>query len=236
MTDTLEILRRDIITCRRCPRLVTYRRSVARTGNRRFPDWDYWAKPVPGFGDPGARLMLVGLAPAAHGGNRTGRVFTGDRSGDFLMKCLYRVGLANQTRSESLDDGLKVYGTYITPVLKCVPPDDRPLAAELDNCSHFLARELFLLDNLRCVVALGRVAFHRSFRFWQSRYPLKSKDFPFGHGKVHPLPDGRYLVGCYHPSPRNVNTGRLNERMMTGLLETARRLAGITAISPDPGE
>ncbi|MFQ6616562.1 MAG: uracil-DNA glycosylase [Fidelibacterota bacterium] len=204
---------------------MEYRQTVARTGNPRFPDWDYWGKPVPGYGDPGARLLLTGLAPAAHGGNRTGRVFTGDKSGDFLVKCLYHVGLANQSRSESLEDGLKLHRTYITPVLKCVPPKDKPTAQELSNCSDFLHRELGLLREVRCVMALGRIAFDQSIRLWKSRFSLRSRDFPFGHGEIFTLPDGRYLVASYHPSPRNVNTGRLTWEMMTTLLETAKELA-----------
>lgn len=236
MTRSLSALNRDIIVCERCPRLVEYRQSVARTRNRRFSDWEYWGKPVPGYGDPGARLLLTGLAPAAHGGNRTGRAFTGDKSGDFLMKCLHHAGLANQPRSESLNDGLTLHQTYITPVLKCVPPRDRPTVRELDSCFRFLQQEFRLLGEVRCVMALGRIAFDRSFRLWKSRYSLKARDFPFGHGEVFGLPDGRSLVASYHPSPRNVHTGRLTWDMMTDLLETAKELAGIGAATPNPGE
>lgn len=230
MTQSLSALNRDIVSCKRCPRLVDYRQRVARTKNRRFSDWDYWGRPVPGYGDPRPRLLLTGLAPAAHGGNRTGRAFTGDRSGNFLMKCLYHVGIANQPRSESLDDGLRLVSTYITPVLKCVPPLDKPTAQELDNCSRFLSREFEVLAEIRCVLALGRIAFDRSFRMWKYRYSLNTRDFPFRHGAAYSLPDGRSLMASYHPSPRNVNTGRLTRKMMTEVLETAKELAGIDSM------
>ena len=227
MKYPLEELNRKIVACRRCPRLTAFREEVAETKRKRFKDWDYWGKPVPGFGDTRARLLLVGLAPAAHGGNRTGRVFTGDKSADFLVRCLYDVSLASQPNSDHLDDGLKLYGTYMTPILKCVPPGDRPKSEELRNCSPFFEAELLMLDHVRCILALGKIAFDGCLRFWRSILALKVKDYPFVHGQSYDLGNGITLVASYHPSPRNVHTGRLTYEQMVAVLERTKRIAGL---------
>ncbi|MFQ6674487.1 MAG: uracil-DNA glycosylase [Fidelibacterota bacterium] len=227
MSTSLNRLNQEIVACSRCPRLVDFRQSISKTKRKKYINWDYWGKPVPGFGDPEARLLLVGLAPAAHGGNRTGRVFTGDKSADFLVKCLYEVGLANQPNSDSMNDGLRLNRTYVTPVLKCVPPGDKPRPEELSNCFSYFQRELDVLTSVTHVVALGRIAFRGCLKIWQARQSLRVKDFPFGHGKFY-NPDGQTtLVACYHPSPRNVNTGRLTHGAMIGLLKRVKKASGI---------
>ncbi|MFH1851821.1 MAG: uracil-DNA glycosylase [Candidatus Neomarinimicrobiota bacterium] len=217
-------LNQELIRCRRCPRLVEFRETVAHEKRRQYVDWDYWGRPVPGYGAENARLIIVGLAPARHGGNRTGRVFTGDKSADFLVACLHRTGLANQPNSDSRDDGLVLNDSYMTPALKCVPPQDKPTAAELVNCFEWFRAELSALPEMRCVLALGKIAFDTCLKFWQDQLPLKRRDYPFSHGAVYHLPNGLRLVGAYHPSPRNVNTGRLTETMMLNLLEKVKGL------------
>jgi len=218
-------LHRAVVSCYRCPRLVQYREEVAKTKRKQFEEWNYWAKPIPGFGDPDAKIVFVGLAPAAHGGNRTGRVFTGDKSGDFLMKCLYEVGLANQPTSNSRDDGLKLNNVYITPVLKCVPPNDKPLFVELRNCSFFFNSELLLINQTKCIVALGKIAFEGCLKFWRKRFDFRLMDYSFGHGKIYKFQNDVFLVSCYHPSPRNVYTGRLTQDQMISLLEKVKKIA-----------
>tara|TARA_B100001029_G_C14974427_1_gene402170 strand:- start:215 stop:835 length:621 start_codon:yes stop_codon:yes gene_type:complete len=202
--------------------LVDFREKIAKEKRKQFLSWDYWGKPVPGYGSISSELLLTGLAPAAHGGNRTGRVFTGDRSADFLMKCLNKVGISNQSFSNSLNDGLILKNTYMTAVLKCVPPQDKPKREELINCSKYLDRELRLLNNLKCIIALGKIAFDSTLKFFNKNKEYKMKDFPFGHGKKYILNNGIFLIGSYHPSPRNVNTGRLNEKMMVELFEEVK--------------
>ncbi len=184
-------------------------------------DWDYWGKPVPGYGDPSAKLLLIGLAPARHGGNRTGRVFTGDKSADFLVHCLHRAGMANQPNSDSLDDGLELFDIYMTPVVKCVPPGDKPTSNELADCFNWFDKELALLD-YQAVLALGKIAFDTYLKYCSQKYNFKKKDFPFLHDSKYLLPNGKILIGCYHPSPRNVNTGRLTESMMLDLLNKVK--------------
>ena len=176
----------------------------------------YWGKPITGFGDLNANILIIGLAPAAHGGTRTGRVFTGDRSSDFLYKCLYSANISNQPNSDSLDDGLKLNNAYITTALKCVPPGDKPKKIELNNCDNFFNTELKLLKNCKIIIALGKVAFDTCVNFYKKKFYINKK-FKFIHGKNYKLPDGKILFGCYHPSPRNVNTGRINLRKMTNL-------------------
>ncbi|MEE9166782.1 MAG: uracil-DNA glycosylase [Candidatus Neomarinimicrobiota bacterium] len=220
----LEQLRNEVVSCSRCPRLVTFRQRISKEKRSQFKDWEYWGKPVPGFGNADSRLILVGLAPAAHGGNRTGRVFTGDKSGDFLVRCLYDVGLANQPDSNSVEDGLELKSIYLTPVLKCAPPGDKPTSEELRNCFQFFSSEIELLSSARCVIAFGRLAFDGCIRWWKTKIEMKSKDFPFGHGKFYDLPGKITLVASYHPSPRNVNTGRLTYPMMLRLLEKVKLL------------
>ncbi len=186
-------------------------------------DWTYWGKPIPGYGDPNGELLLVGLAPAAHGGNRTARVFTGDKSADFLVNCLHAEGLSNQPNSDSLDDGLELINTFMTPVLKCVPPQDKPTAEELRNCAPFFSKEMDLLKNVKVILALGKIGFDGCIKHFRQEFDLKMKDYPFGHDKHYLLPNGIILWGCYHPSPRNVNTGRMNFEMMIKLIRKIKR-------------
>ena len=209
-----------MVDCRRCPRLVRYREEVARTKRKEFLDWDYWGRPIPGFGDPNASLLIVGLAPAAHGGNRTGRVFTGDRSGDFLYKALYKTGLANQPTSLSQDDGLKLKGAYVTAAVKCAPPDNKPTADETSNCFGYLAGEIDSLKNLNTILCLGQFAFNAVMRTIRSKYNLPKSSGSFGHGRILRFGGGIPAVICsYHPSPRNTNTGKLTEKMFLNVLQ-----------------
>jgi len=202
---------------------VDFRTKVAREKRKQFRDWTYWGKPIPGYGDPKGELLLVGLAPAAHGGNRTARVFTGDKSADFLVSCLHAEGLSNQPNSDALDDGLELNNTFMTPVLKCVPPQDKPTAAELQNCAPFFRKEMELLTQVKVILALGKIGFDGCLKYFRHDFDLKMKDYPFGHDKQYVLPNGMILWGCYHPSPRNVNTGRMNFKMMTQLLRKLKK-------------
>jgi len=219
-----QLLFQEITSCERCSRLVQFREEIAQRKRKQYAHWDYWGKPVPGYGDPQAKLLIVGLAPAAHGGNRTGRVFTGDKSAEFLMRCLFKTGFANQPTSLSLNDGLELPMAYMTPVLKCVPPQDKPLGEELRNCFPFFHRELQHLKHLKVLLALGRIAFEVCLRFVHQQYPIKKKDYPFRHGRRYRLPSGLWLVAAYHPSPRNVNTKRLTQPMMMTLLNQLKEL------------
>jgi uracil-DNA glycosylase len=214
------------VTCRRCPRLVAWREQVARERRAAFADQDYWGRPVPGFGDPAARIVVLGLAPAAHGGNRTGRVFTGDRSGDFLFAALHRCGLANQPVSVSADDGLELRDLYVTAVNKCAPPGNRPTPHERDSCLPFLGGELRLLDRARVLVCLGSFAWDGALRALAALGHPPSKPKPrFGHGAVVRL--GPYhLLGCFHPSQQNTFTGKLTPQMLESVLRRAIELAG----------
>ena len=213
-----------IITCRRCPRLTAYREEVARTKRRAYADQDYWGRPVPCFGDFQARLLLVGLAPGAHGANRTGRMFTGDRSGDFLYAALYRAGFASQPQSTHRGDGLTLHGACITAAGRCAPPKNRPTAAELANCLPYLEAELRLLSEVRVILALGGIAFDYTLRALRNLGIRLPRPKPkFAHGAEIPL--GRYtLLGCYHPSQQNTFTGRLTPEMMDAVLQRARAL------------
>lgn len=227
MTDSLAILQEDIVACSRCPRLVDHRRLVALTPPRAFRGCEYWARPVPSFGDPQARILVLGLAPGAHGANRTGRVFTGDRSGDFLFGALHRAGLASRPSSRERGDGLQLEGCYISNSVRCVPPGNRPSRTETGNCRLFLERELALLPRVTLVLALGYVAFDAYLQLQRSLgASLPRKDFRFGHGQLHWLPHGPALMGCYHPSPLNTRTGRLTMEMMDRILAHARAVAG----------
>lgn len=226
MTDreALAALTAEIVACRRCPRLVEWRERVAREKVKRFRDETYWGRPVPGFGDPEARILLVGLAPAAHGGNRTGRVFTGDASGDFLFRVMHEVGLANQPVSRRADDGLRLIDAYVAAAVRCAPPANRPLPAERVNCAPFLVRELRLLDRVRVVVPLGAYAWESAFRAIASVTGDDARPRPgFGHGAEATA--GVYrVVGSYHPSQQNTNTGRLTPSMLRDVLARAREL------------
>ncbi|TAM80873.1 MAG: uracil-DNA glycosylase [Acidobacteria bacterium] len=216
----LEKVQRQVIRCTRCPRLVEYREKVAREKRRMFRDWEYWGKPVPSFGDPNAELLIVGLAPAAHGANRTGRMFTGDRSGEFLFRALYEAGFANQPDSHDRNDGLRLDGCYITASLRCAPPANKPLPQELRNCQPYLESELELLSRVRAVLALGRIAFNRYLDVVEERVSLPPRSkMPFAHGASYELPGGLpCLFASYHPSQQNTQTGKLTRAMMHGVL------------------
>ena len=216
----LQELNQDVVQCRRCPRLVAWREQVGREKRAAFMNWDYWGRPVPGFGDPSARLLILGLAPAAHGGNRTGRIFTGDRSGDWLFASLWRTGFANQPTSVSRDDGLRLRDCYITAPVKCAPPENKPLPQERDTCAPWLKAELALLPRVGVVVALGAFAWDIALRHLG---PVRPKP-RFGHLAEAPLPGGRTLLGSYHVSQQNTNTGRLTAAMLDGVFWRAREL------------
>jgi uracil-DNA glycosylase family 4 len=221
----LAALTAEIVACRRCPRLVQWRELVAREKVARFRDEPYWGRPVPGFGDPYARLLIVGLAPAAHGGNRTGRVFTGDASGDFLFPALHDVGLASQPTSRRNDDGLMLAGAYVAAAVRCAPPANKPLPSERDNCAPFLARELALLTRVRVLVALGAYAWESSFRAIATVTGEAVRPRPrFGHG-VSAVAGGYAVIGSYHPSQQNTFTGRLTESMLRDVLRQAVRMS-----------
>lgn len=215
-----EALSAQIIGCRRCPRLVEYREHIPPT--RAFAHQEYWRKPVPGFGDLDGRLLILGLAPARNGANRTGRIFTGDASSRFLVSALYTAGFANQPTSESRDDGLAYTGCYVTAVVKCVPPGDKALPEEFENCAPFLDAEIALLPNLKGVLALGSSAF-KAYLGHLKREGQSVKGLKFAHGASYRISDGLALYACYHPSPRNTNTGKLTRAMMVSALRRARR-------------
>ncbi len=222
----LTALNEAVIACRRCPRLVEWRELVAREKRAAFRDQEYWGRPMQGFGDPGARVLVLGLAPAAHGGNRTGRIFTGDRSGDFLFASMHRLGLANQAESVSRDDGLRLDGTYVVAAVRCAPPANKPTPEERENCSDWLEREVGLLEDLHVVVCLGAFAWESALRL---RAALGGDPVPrprprFGHATEldgQPWP----LLGCFHPSQQNTFTGKLTPAMMDAVFARARELA-----------
>jgi uracil-DNA glycosylase len=216
-------LERRIVECRRCPRLVEWRERIAREKTRRFQSQEYWGRPVPAFGSPDAALMIIGLAPAAHGGNRTGRIFTGDRSGDWLYEALYQFGFANQLASVNIDDGLAVHDCIITAVVRCAPPDNKPLPEEVDNCREYLHRELQLASRKRIVIVLGRIAFDAFLQTWQDGAGrLVSPKPKFRHGGEWDLPEGITLIASYHPSQQNTQTGKLTRPMFHQIFRRAR--------------
>jgi uracil-DNA glycosylase family 4 len=222
----LEQLEGEIVDCRRCPRLVAWREEVARIKRAAFRDEEYWGRPIPGYGDPAARVMVLGLAPAAHGGNRTGRIFTGDRSGDWLFAALYRVGMANQPVSRSRDDGLRLVDCWVCAAVRCAPPANKPTPAERDNCLPYAVRELALLRRARVIVCLGGFAWDAGLRIvTHSGVPRPRPRPRFGHGAEAQAGD-LTLIGCYHPSQQNTFTGKLTEPMIDAVLERARELAG----------
>ena len=218
-----EKLNRSIIACNKCSRLVKFRKKISKEKRKQYINEKYWGKPITGFGDQNGKILLVGLAPAAHGGTRTGRVFTGDKSSKFLYKCLHKAKISNQPKSEHIDDGLKLKEAYITTALKCVPPGDKPQKNELDNCFNFFNSEVASLKNLKVIVALGKIAFDACKYFYKSKYNFNEK-INFTHDKIYNLPNNILLVGCYHPSPRNVNTGRIDEKKMTNLFKKVLKL------------
>ena len=217
-------LNKTIVKCKKCPRLINFIKKISSEKRRRNINEKYWGKPVAGFGDTNAKLMIIGLAPAAHGGTRTGRAFTGDKSGNFLFQSLHSVKISNQNFSEKINDGLKLNSTYITNILKCVPPGDKPMNDELSMCSNYFIKELDNLKNLKVIVALGKVAFDNCLKIYKKRFKIKKK-FEFKHGKKYLLPDNRNLIACYHPSPRNVNTRVLTSSMINQLFRKAKKIA-----------
>ena len=224
MNTKLKKLNKTIIKCKKCPRLTNFIKKVSTEKRKQNKNEKYWGKPVTGFGSDKAKLMILGLAPAAHGGTRTGRAFTGDKSGDFLFKSLYSVKISNQNFSEKINDNLKLESTYITNILKCVPPGDKPLNNELKRCSKYFVNELDNLNNLKVIVTLGKVAFDNCYKIYKEKYDMKQK-LKFEHGKDYLLPDGKTLIACYHPSPRNVNTKVITAPMINKLFEKAKKIS-----------
>ena len=221
----LETLQRRVIACHQCPRLVRWREKVAREKTRRFEGWEYWGKPNPSFGDPRAQLLLVGLAPAAHGGNRTGRMFTGDRSGDWLYRALHKAGFANQPTSISREDGLQLRNCYITATCRCAPPLNKVLPKEIENCRPFLLQELQLLRRVRVIVGLGKIGFDAAFSsIRQLGWTSEKKKPKFAHGAEIEVNDRLTLLGCFHPSQQNTFTGRLTEPMLDSMFRRAHTL------------
>ena len=217
-------LNKKIIKCNKCTRLVAFRKKISIEKRKQYMNETYWAKPITGFGDQKGKILIVGLAPAAHGGTRTGRVFTGDKSSEFLYKSLFKAKISNQAKSEYINDGLKLSNAYITTALKCVPPEDKPLSNEILNCSNFFDQEILSLKKLRVIVALGKVAFDSIIKLYKQKFDIKKK-FIFKHGKSQLMPDGLIILSSYHPSPRNVNTKLISNKMMVNLFEKAKKLA-----------
>ena len=224
MDIRLNTLNKTIVNCKRCPRLVKFVNKISKKKRKQNINEVYWGKPVPGFGSLDSKLAIIGLAPAAHGGTRTGRAFTGDKSGDFLFKCLYEVGISNFPFSKDLNDNLELKSTYITNILKCVPPEDKPLKEEILNCSDFLDTEILSLKKLKVIVTLGKVAFDNCIKLYKQKFKIKKK-FIFKHGKTQFLPNGLIILSSYHPSPRNVNTKLISNKMMVNLFKKAKKLA-----------
>lgn len=222
----LTVLNREIEACRLCPRLVAHREEVARVKRRAYLKWEYWGKPVAGFGDAHARVLIMGLAPGAHGSNRTGRPFTGDASGNFMYPVLHETGFANQAHATDRDDGLKLTDLYITAAVRCAPPDNKPLPQELAACSRFLDRELAGLRDVKVVVALGKIGFDAYLNYLKRTGLLSSrKDYVFKHGASYRMPNGKVLLASYHPSNQNTQTGKLTREMFTEIFQEAARIA-----------
>ena len=224
----LSILNREVIACTRCPRLVVYREEVARVKRRAYRDCEYWGKPVPGFGDPNARVLVMGLAPGAHGSNRTGRPFTGDASGKFMYPVLYETGFASQPTATGRNDGLTLKNLYITAAVRCAPPDNKPLSQELAECSHFLDRELAGLEKIKVVVALGRIGFDAYVNYIKRRGLIPNRQgYLFQHAASYRLPNGKVLLASYHPSNQNTQTGKLTRTMFMEIFQEAARIADV---------
>ena len=224
MDIRLNSLNKTIVNCKKCPRLVKFVNKISTNKRKQNIDEVYWGKPVPGFGNLNSKLAIIGLAPAAHGGTRTGRAFTGDKSGDFLFKCLYKAGISKLPFSKNLNDNLKLNSTYITNILKCVPPEDKPLSSEISNCSSFFDEEVLSLKKLKVIVTLGRVAFDNCIKLYKQKFNIKYR-LIFKHGKTFSLPNGLIILSSYHPSPRNVNTKLISNKMMVDLFKKAKKLA-----------
>ena len=242
MPHWLTILNREIVACTRCPRLVVYRQEVARVKRRAYLGWEYWGKPVPGFGDPDARVLIMGLAPGAHGSNRTGRPFTGDASGNFMYPVLYETGFANQPNATDRNDGLKLTDLYITAAVRCAPPDNKPLPKELAECATFLDRELAGLKKVKVVVALGKIGFDAYLNYVKRQTPhsnaaknatlewatqISKKAYIFKHGAHYQLPNGKVLLASYHPSNQNTQTGKLTRKMFVEIFKQAAKFADL---------
>jgi uracil-DNA glycosylase family 4 len=225
MSSTLVQLNQEIISCTRCSRLVTYCQKIGREKRRAYMDWEYWAKPVPGFGDPNARLLILGLAPGAHGSNRTGRPFTGDGSGYFMYPVLHKAGFASQPTGTHRGDGLELHDAYITAAVRCAPPQNKPAPDEIRNCSVFLDREFAALKNVKIVVVLGKIGFDAYLNYVKRLGLLTSKSaYIFAHNVHYNLPDGRTMLCSYHPSVQNTNTGKLTEKMFLDVFTKARKM------------
>src|SRR6266850_2506713 len=223
----LNVLNAEVVACTRCPRLVVYRGKIAQEKRRAYRDWDYWGKPVPGFGDPNARVLVLGLAPGAHGSNRTGRPFTGDSSGNFMHPVLHETGFANQSMATDLKDGLALTDVYITAAARCAPPDNKPLPQELASCASFLDRELDGLKKLKVVVALGKIGFDAYLNYLKRRNVIFTKaPYVFRHAAHYEMPNGKILLASYHPSNQNTNTGKLTRQMFVEIFREAQSLAG----------
>ena len=228
-SQLLQQIHDSIISCERCPRLRDYCRGIGETKRRAYQDQTYWARPVPGFGDPRARILILGLAPGAHGANRTGRPFTGDGSGDFMYPILHELGLASKLRAIARDDGLKLRHAWIASVVRCAPPGDKPQPQEIRNCGSHLANEIQALPCVRVIVCLGKIAFDGYLAFLlQTGVIARKSEYRFSHGAHYLLPNGLHLLATYHPSLRNTNTGRLDRTMFTRIFVRARELAGLT--------
>jgi uracil-DNA glycosylase len=224
--SAIEKVNEDIIACTRCPRLIAHCRRIGREKRRAYQEWEYWAKPVPGFGDPHARVLILGLAPGAHGSNRTGRPFTGDGSGHFLYRVLHKAGFASQPTATHRDDGLELRNAYITAAVRCAPPQNKPTPQEIARCAPFLDREFSALPEVKVVVALGKIAFDAYLNYLKRSGILEKKSgLVFGHGAEYALPGGRKLLCAYHPSLQNTNTGKLTEKMLLDVFKRARKLA-----------
>jgi uracil-DNA glycosylase family 4 len=226
MPHWLTVLNHEVIACTRCPRLVLYREQVARERRRAYRDCEYWGKPVPGFGDPAGRVLIMGLAPGAHGSNRTGRPFTGDASGKFMFPVLHETGFANQPNAIDRNDGLMLKDLYITAAVRCAPPANKPTPQELAECSQFLDREIAGLENVKVVVALGKIGFDSYLNYLRRRGVLASKKaYAFKHGASYRMPDGKVLLASYHPSNQNTQTGKLTRKMFVEIFQEAARIA-----------
>jgi uracil-DNA glycosylase family 4 len=226
MPTALQVLNHEVINCRICPRLTEYREQIGREKRRAYIDHEYWARPVPGFGDPQARVLVLGLAPGAHGSNRTGRPFTGDASGKFMYPILYKVGFASQPNAEHRGDGLELRDCYITAAVRCAPPDNKPLPSELANCARYLDRELAILKNVKVVVALGKIAFDAYLvHLRRTGVMTRTTGLTFGHGEPYVLPNGVTLLASYHPSNQNTATGKLTAAMLEAIFRSAKAIA-----------
>ena len=224
MNIKIDNLNKTILKCKKCPRLVNFIKKISTEKRKKNINETYWGKPVAGFGPLDAKILIIGLAPAAHGGTRTGRAFTGDKSGDFLFKCLFKAKISNQAYSLNLNDGLKLNSTYVTNILKCVPPEDKPKMEELNNCSKYFDIEISNLKKLKTIIALGKVAFDNCVKFYKKKYNFNEK-IKFIHGKSYLLPDNVKLIACYHPSPRNVNTKLISEKMIVDLFKKVKKIS-----------